>query len=120
RKEEKPKDDPDQRWKNGVLELKARKLAAKRDYKGALATLGRLDLGSGEKARWLAFAGDAKGAETLARKVVADHPGEVLPLALLVEVLHASGNTDAAVAEFEKLATLAGRADLDLAALKHL
>jgi peroxiredoxin len=44
----------------------------------------------------------------------------VLPLALLVEVLHASGNTDAAAAEFEKLATLAGRADLDLAALKRL
>ena len=120
KKNDKPKDDPDQRWRNGLQELKARKLAAKRDYKGALAALGGLDLGPGEKARWLLLSGDAKGAETLARKLVADHPGEVLPLALLVEVLHSSGNTDAAAPEFEKLATLAGRADMDLPGLKRL
>ena len=96
------------------------KLAAKRDFKGALAALGGIDLQSGEKIRWLSASGDSKGAENLARKLVSSHQGEVLPLALLVEVLHSAGNTDAAATEFEKLTTLAGRADLDWSALKRL
>jgi peroxiredoxin/tetratricopeptide (TPR) repeat protein len=120
RRGDRPRRDGDARIKNAVAELKARRLAAKGDFKGALAALGGVELRTGEKARWLASSGDAKGAEALARKTVAGAENEVLPLATLVEVLHVCGNTDAAAVEFEKLATLAGRSDLDLPALKRL
>lgn len=110
----------DDRWANAVLELKARKLAAAKDFKGALAALGKADLNAGEKARWLLASGDAKGAENVARKAVGDKRNEVLPQALLVEILHANGDTENAVKEFEKLAALAGKADLDLAPLRRL
>jgi len=120
KKDARPKMAEEERWRNAVAELKARRLAASKDFKGAVAALGKGDLSLGEKARWLLAAGDGKGAENLARKTVADRPNEVLPLAVLVEVLHANGNTDAAAVEFEKLTTLAGKADLDFVALRRL
>jgi peroxiredoxin len=120
KKESRPKRNDDERWRNAVAELKARRLAGSKDFKGAIAALGKADLSLGEKARWLLAAGDGKGAESLARKTVADRPNEVLPLAVLVEVLHANGSTDAAAIEFEKLTTLAGKADLDFVALRRL
>jgi peroxiredoxin len=57
--------------------------------------------------------GDVAEAEKLARAAASQAPGEVYPLATLVNVLSAAGKKPEAKSEFEKLRTLAGRADLD-------
>ena len=58
-------------------------------------------------ARDLSLAGDHAQAETLARKAVEDGPGEVYPLASLVDVLAAGRQKAEAKAEFAKLRSLA-------------
>ena len=71
-------------------------------------------------ARALSLSGDHAQAETLARAAVEKGPGEVYPLAVLVEILHRANKKTEAQAEFSKLRPLAAYADLDAAAFKRL
>ena len=71
-------------------------------------------------ARAFSLAGDHAQAETLARAAVEKGPGEVYPLAVLVEVLHRAGKKTESQAEFTKLRPLAAFADLDSAVMKRL
>jgi peroxiredoxin len=71
-------------------------------------------------ARAFSLAGDHAQAETIARKAVEDGPGEVYPLATLVDVLVRAGKKAEAHAEFAKLRTLAADADLDNAVFQRL
>jgi len=64
-------------------------------------------------ARDLSLSGDHAASETLARKAVEDGPGEVYPLATLVDVLARAGKKPEAQAEFAKLRSQAAAADLD-------
>jgi peroxiredoxin len=64
--------------------------------------------------------GDAAAAESLARAAVSRAPGEVYPLSTLVAVLQAGGKKAEASAEFAKLRTLAGNADLDQPVFERL
>jgi peroxiredoxin len=71
-------------------------------------------------ARLLSLAGDHAQAESIARKEVDDSPGQVYPLAVLVEVLYRADKKAEAKAEFEKLRPLAAFADLDMAVFERL
>ncbi len=71
-------------------------------------------------ARAFLLAGDAAGAESLARAAVEKGPGEVYPLAVLAEVLWRAGKRPEALAEFGKLRTLAAQADLDVPVFERL
>ncbi len=71
-------------------------------------------------ARAFSLAGDHAQAETLARKAVDDGPGEVYPLAVLIDVLHRAGKKQDATAQFEKLRSLAAPADLDVPVFQRL
>ncbi len=71
-------------------------------------------------ARAFSLAGDHAQAETLARAAVEKGPGEVYPLAVLVEVLHRAGKKTESQAEFSKLRPLAAFADLDSAVMQRL
>jgi peroxiredoxin len=71
-------------------------------------------------ARDLSLSGDHAAAETLARKAVEDGPGEVYPLATLVDVLARAGKKPEAQAEFAKLRSLAAAADLDNSVFERL
>ena len=64
-------------------------------------------------ARAFSLAGDHARAETLGAKPSKTVPGEVYPLAVLVDVLHRADKQAEAQAEFAKLRTLAASADLD-------
>lgn len=59
-------------------------------------------------------------AEAIARKALQDGPGEVYPLAVLVEVLHRAGKKPDAKAEFERLRPLAAFADLNARVFQRL
>ncbi len=71
-------------------------------------------------ARAFSLSGDHAQAEKLAREAVEKGPGEVYPLAVLVEVLHRAGKKTEAQAEFVKLRPLAANADLDTSAFARL
>ena len=71
-------------------------------------------------ARYFSLSGDHAQAETIARDAVAKGPGEVYPLAVLIEVLHRAGKTAEAKAEFAKLRPLAAYADLDVKVFERL
>jgi peroxiredoxin len=64
-------------------------------------------------ARAFSLAGDHVQAEALARKAVEDGPGQVYPLAVLVEVLERADKKPESHSEFAKLRALAADADLD-------
>ena len=65
-------------------------------------------------ARAFSLCNDHEQAVALARKAVESGVNEILPQATLVEVLYRSGKKPEATADFAKLRTLAGTADLDL------
>ncbi|MBP85034.1 MAG: alkyl hydroperoxide reductase [Verrucomicrobiales bacterium] len=65
-------------------------------------------------------AGDDKQALKLAKEAVTAAENEVLPLAMKVRALHASGNTEEARTAFEDLRHLASVADIDIPALAAL
>jgi peroxiredoxin len=71
-------------------------------------------------ARAFSLAGDHARAETLARSAVEMGPGEVYPLAVLVEVLYRADKKAETQAEFAKLRSLAACADLDLNVFQRL
>ncbi|HEV2972734.1 MAG TPA: redoxin domain-containing protein [Pirellulales bacterium] len=100
-----------------VGELKGRLALAAGDHTAAKAEFDKLDKGDELRRDHLAQIylrlGDNSRAEELARKAFDRNPGEVYPLANLVAVLAAVGKQTEATAQFEKLRTLAGSADLD-------
>ncbi len=71
-------------------------------------------------ARLFSLAGDHAEAEKMLRKQVEDGPGQVYPLATLVEVLHRAGKKTEARAEFDKLRPIAAFADLDARVFRRL
>ncbi len=71
-------------------------------------------------ARWLAQAGDLEGGVKLARQLVNDGPGEVPPLAVLVDLLWEQGDRNKAEQRFEALRELAAHADLNTPLLSRL
>jgi peroxiredoxin len=71
-------------------------------------------------ARAFALIGDHAQAEKLARKAVEESPGEVYPLAILVDVLERAGKAQEAGDHFGRLRDLAGAADLDLPVFERL
>ncbi|MBI3837204.1 MAG: peroxiredoxin family protein, partial [Planctomycetia bacterium] len=71
-------------------------------------------------ARAFLQSGDNAQAESLARKAAENGPGEVYPLAVLVEVLHRTGKKQDAQTEFGRLRTLAAHADLNSPVFERL
>jgi peroxiredoxin len=71
-------------------------------------------------ARWLQRAGDVSGAIRMARQAVKKGPGEVRPLATLVEALWAADERDEALEQFAKLREVAADADLETPLLAGL
>ncbi len=71
-------------------------------------------------AQWLADAGDLPAAIKLAEKAVKDGPGQVRPVAVMVDLLWRKGDKEAAKKQFKKLRTLAGDADIDTPMLAKL
>ncbi len=82
------------------------------------AKLAKLDLLI--KIEWTAAAGDLGGAIKQAEEAVSKRPGEVLPLAMLVDLLWRDGQVDRAESEFQKLREVASVADIDTPLLARL
>ena len=72
------------------------------------------------QARWLADAGDVDAAIKKAKEAVEDGENEVRPLALLVDLLWASGEEDKAKERFADLRKIASVGDLDTPLLAKL
>jgi peroxiredoxin len=100
-----------------IAELTVHAALAKSDMAAAKAELAKLKDGSDVRkeqlARLFSLAGDHAEAEKLARERVKDGPGQVYPLAVLIEVLQRADKKPDARTEFEKLRPLAAFADLD-------
>ncbi len=71
-------------------------------------------------ASWIGQAGDHQTAIERLEKLVPARPGQIRPLALLVDQLWQAGRHDEAVKRFESLRGLAGSADLDTPLLARL
>jgi peroxiredoxin len=71
-------------------------------------------------ASWLSQAGDPKAASEDLKKIVDDSPGQIRPLAVLVDSLWRADLKDEAVKQFEKLRSTAAVADLDTELLKRI
>jgi peroxiredoxin len=71
-------------------------------------------------ARWMARAGDLEAGVKIARQAVKDGPGEVPPLAALVDLLWEQGDRDEAQQRFAELRDSAAHADLDSPPLNRL
>ncbi|MEX0977479.1 MAG: alkyl hydroperoxide reductase, partial [Pirellulales bacterium] len=113
-----------QKIERAIDELKARLALASGDMAQAKAALEKLKDAPGIRqdhlARLLSLSGDHVQAESLARKEVTGGPGQVYPLAVLVEVLHRAGKKAEAQAEFSRLRPLAAFADLDYRVFERL
>lgn len=72
------------------------------------------------QSQWLAMAGDLEGAQKIAEKAVKDGRGQVLPLAVLVNILWQRDQHDDAVKRFEELRKVAHSADLETPMLSEL
>ncbi len=72
------------------------------------------------RARWEAAAGDMEAAVATARQQVNDSPGEVPPVAVLVDLLWRHEQREEAHREFARLRTLAADADLETPLLQRL
>jgi peroxiredoxin len=72
------------------------------------------------QAQWLADAGDIPAGIKLAESAVNSGPGQVRPLAVLVDLLWRKGDKAAAKKRFEELRKLAGVADIDTPMLAKL
>ncbi|MEX0677634.1 MAG: peroxiredoxin family protein [Pirellulales bacterium] len=107
-----------------VSELKAHAALAAGDEAQGRAELEKLKDAPGIRqdrlARLFSLLGDHAQAESIGRKAVTGGPGEVLPLAVLVEVLHRAGKKAEAQAEFARLRPLAAFADLDVGVFRRL
>jgi peroxiredoxin len=72
------------------------------------------ELSPERKARVLYQLGDKTGAVTAAREAVSKSEGQVLPLAVLTDLLWRNGKKDEAVETFKKLRDLSAQVDLDV------
>ncbi|TWU56578.1 Selenocysteine-containing peroxiredoxin PrxU [Rubripirellula tenax] len=72
------------------------------------------------ESQWLARAGNLDEAIGRTRKAVKDHPGEVRPLAALVDLLWEKGNREDAKKSFTNLRSVAAVADIDTPMLARL
>ena len=113
-----------QRIERVVAELKGHAALGSNDLPSARGEFEKLkDAGSIRKdhlARTFSLCGDNAQAESLARAAVEKGPGEVYPLAVLVDVLYRAGKKPESQAEFAKLRTLAAFADLDMPVFARL
>ena len=113
-----------QRIERVIAELKGHAALGSNDLVSARAEFEKLkDESSIRKdhlARAFSLCGDNAQAETLARVAVEKGPGEVYPLAVLVDVLYRAGKKPEAQAEFAKLRTSAAFADLDMPVFERL
>jgi len=71
------------------------------------------DLDSVLHAQWLVIAKDLEGAQKLAEKAVKDSPGQVRPLAVLIDILWRREKREDAMKHFKALRDVAHSADLD-------
>ncbi len=96
-----------------IAHVQGQRAALAGDHKAALALFEKAgDLDKSALARAYQRAGDHDKAEQIARKAVDAGREQVLPLAALVEVLHARGKTDEVKKTFEQLRALSAQLDL--------
>lgn len=109
---------------HAIAELKTHAALAAGDVPAAKVELDKCKdsslLSKQQKARLYSLVGDHAEAEKLARELVKSGEGQVLPLALLVEVLHRANKKAEARIEFERLQPLAAWADLDVRPMQRL
>ncbi len=107
-----------------ISELKARAAIATSDLAAAKSELakpnGAMEMRRDHFARLHSLVQDHVEAEKIAREQVKKSPGQVYPLAVLVEVLHRAGKPAEARAEFDRLRPLAAFADLDYRVFQRL
>ena len=78
------------------------------------------DLDSVIHAQWLVLAKDLEAAQKIAEKAVKDGPGQVRPLAVLIDILWRRDKRDDAMKHFETLRDVAHSADIDTPMLAAL
>lgn len=106
---------------NRLISRAAAAAATKRkDSKAVLANLERSKLDVTIKARWLDLAGKRDEAIKLVQQAARDRKSEVLPLAILVDLLWKSGKKELAIKRLRSLTQVAATADLDTPLLKRL
>ncbi len=109
---------------HAIAELKTHASLAAGDVPAAKAELDKCKdsslLSKLQKARLYSLVADHAEAEKLARELVKSGEGQVLPLALLVEVLHRADKKADARCEFDRLSPLAAWADLDVRPMQRL
>jgi peroxiredoxin len=107
-----------------IAELKAQAALAAGDLAAANSELAKLkeatEIRQDHFARLHSSAGDHAEAEKIAREQVKKSPGQVYPLAVLVDVLHRAGKLPDARVEFDKLRPLAAFADLNFRVFQRL
>jgi len=109
---------------HAIAELKTHASLAAGDVPAAKAELEKCKdsslLSKPQKTRLYSLVGDHAEAEKLARELVKSGEGQVLPLALLVEVLHRADKKTEARTEFERLRPLAAWTDRDVRPMQRL
>ena len=96
-----------------VARISAATAAVRGDAKAVREHADKAKLDPLLRVRWLARAGDIGGALERVRSEVQSRPGEVPPLAILVDLLWKSGEKQKAAERFAELRRLASQADLD-------
>jgi peroxiredoxin len=113
-----------QKTEHAIAELKTHAALAAGDVPAAKAELDKCKdsnlLSKEQKARLYSLAGDHAEAEKLARELVKSGEGQVLPLALLAEVLYRADKKADARAEFDRLRPVAAWADLEVRPMQRL
>ncbi len=113
-----------QSLEHGIAELKGRLALMAGDLAAAKTEFDKLKDGDEMRREHLAMIylklGDKTQAENFARAAIERAPDEVYPLATQVAVLFGVGKKPAAKAPFEKLRSLAGKADLDQPVFERL
>ena len=106
---------------SALAELEGYQLNKKGDYLGALEKFKGATLMRPEALARAHLAAKNFGlAESAAKKAVESGPNQVLPLATLIETLHASGKDAEAKEAYQKLAPLAVQADRDTPIFRRL
>ncbi|QDV46209.1 AhpC/TSA family protein [Stieleria neptunia] len=121
------KDEDSKELKKELESLRAviaRVAAAAAAKRKDLATLNKhlkaAKLDATMEAQWLGLAGDRSAGIKAAERAVKSGPSEVLPLAVLVDLLWKDDKQDEAKKQFETLRTVAAEADLDTPILAGL
>lgn len=117
--EEESKKENDRR-KKLIARVRAAAAAVRQDPEAVNRNAKTAKLDRSLHARWLARAGDIDGGLELAREAVKRGPGEVPPLAVLVDLLWRAEKRDQAESRFGKLRRLAVHADLETPLLARI